>query len=151
MSLLGTALDWALIPLEALIKSTGGSYPLSKACMATNKSLRPKLSASKVAQTPFNPKDIFATTASAGKIKGRIETVPSIMRPVASSKFFNTYRVRLERTICELKFFFLAGNAPSYRQRVNTCHSQLMETVDHGFLTTMAISTVILSPLSQVD
>jgi hypothetical protein len=101
MSLLGKALDWALIPLETLIKSTGGSYPLSKACEATNQSLRPKLSASKVAQTPFHPKDIFTITASSGKIKGRIDTTPFIMRPEASTKFFNTYRVRLERSICE--------------------------------------------------
>ena len=95
------ALDWALIPLETLIKSTGGSYPLWKACEATNYSLRPKLSASKVAQTPFHPKDIFTITASGGKIKGRIDTTPFIMRLRSGSEFVKMYRVRLERNICE--------------------------------------------------
>jgi hypothetical protein len=106
-------LDWALIPLQTLIQASNCSYSLLEACEEANLGARPFSRASRVARPPFSSREVITTTASVGKINGRIDTTPFIMRPEGSAKLVKTYRVRLEQDICKLICLYLFLNSIS--------------------------------------
>jgi hypothetical protein len=97
-------LDWALIPLEILVRASKGHYPLCKTCGPHSEGRRPQLRVSKIVQPPYKPADISIISSSVGKIRGRIGTTPFIMRLEGRSRCIKTYAVILERDIGKLVY-----------------------------------------------